>query len=294
MQPTLTSKPITANRYPELIAKGYRCISNKHGIVARIDTPYWIQLLESYGYRIGCGFPPHHLADKYIREYSEDKLMVESGRAFNLACKNNTSYVASVRDTRVGRREAAACLRRLDHFLASHQGGFTYKRIIEKECLNKNIGFPMPMSYEPKRCTNYTQKELVERGFRVTSRKHLLVNRIGRADWLENSRVTKILPCSRVEHGLPDFYRRSNSYVGSERDQITVPEHYICGPNKIPNSGWDQTGYIYLQGDKIPAVTMVREELKKRYEYLRKYQDGKIMEELCGWTAFLEAVLTKN
>lgn len=54
-----------------LIAQGYRRISNKHGMLSRIDRYDWKEFLASEGYYIG---PQHEgsMADQYRRVYSKD------------------------------------------------------------------------------------------------------------------------------------------------------------------------------------------------------------------------------
>ena len=64
-----------------LISQGYRCVSRKFGIVARIDRQDWKQVMADKGYVLSSSrdFPSNigSMADQYRRCYSEDKVEVE-------------------------------------------------------------------------------------------------------------------------------------------------------------------------------------------------------------------------
>jgi len=56
----------------ELIAMGYRRVSNKFGMIARIDRKDWQQFLADEGYYLGANHEGN-MADTYRRVYSQDK-----------------------------------------------------------------------------------------------------------------------------------------------------------------------------------------------------------------------------
>lgn len=65
--------PFTAEDFKKLIAQGYRRVSNRFGIIARVDRPDWQE------YQISKGNPVN--ADWYRRCVSKDTITIGQSRA---------------------------------------------------------------------------------------------------------------------------------------------------------------------------------------------------------------------
>lgn len=77
-------EPTTTMSAAELVARGYRKVSNGHCLVARIDTPNWVDVLARNLRRSPAEFyeskndyqPSGHWCDHYRRCFSHDTLVV--------------------------------------------------------------------------------------------------------------------------------------------------------------------------------------------------------------------------
>jgi hypothetical protein len=83
----------------ELIARGYRCVSRKYGIVSRIDRPDWIDVVIANTHRTVCSITADiksgRWQDFYRRVYSKDtlKLGAYRGRQFPNSGFDPVGYV---------------------------------------------------------------------------------------------------------------------------------------------------------------------------------------------------------
>lgn len=75
---------MAANQMAVLKARGYRRVSNKHGMLARVDRPDWVEVLARHLKRSpaelyvpGEPEPAAHWADYYRRVLSGDRVDVE-------------------------------------------------------------------------------------------------------------------------------------------------------------------------------------------------------------------------